>query len=82
MTHPNNKTDLARFVSEQLLHQVLMNKVIVIAGSFAEETSVRSTTTNNTSSLEANHEEADTRIILYCMHTDEHNCCGSARYTF
>ena len=81
VAHPNNKTDLARFVSEQLLHQAPMNKDIVIAGSFAEETTVKSKTTIHTSSLEANHEEADTRIILHCMHTDAHNVVVSARDT-
>ena len=69
-----NKADLARFLSQQLIVQAPSSKVIVVAGGFTDEEMVESSQSNvDTVQLEARHEEADTRIVLHCTknHTDK-----------
>ena len=63
-----NKADLARFLSQQLIVQAPNSKVIVAAGGFANEEMVESSSAEvDTEPLEAQHEEADTRIVLHCI---------------
>ena len=46
-------------------------KTIVIGGGFLEEEKAESTNSAiDTSVLFAKHEEADTRMILHCIHTN------------
>ncbi len=62
-----NKADLARFLSQQLIVQAPNSKVIVAAGGFSSEEMVESSRSDlDTEPLEAWHEEADTRIVLHC----------------
>ena len=62
-----NKDDLARFLSEQLVGQEQV-KTIIVAGGFVEEQEVKSTSLSiDTTPFEAVQEEADTRIILHCV---------------
>ena len=62
-----NKADLARFLSQQLIMQAPNSKVIVIAGGFTSEEMVESSCSDvDTVRLEAQHEEADTRMIPLC----------------
>ena len=43
--------------------------MVVVAGGFGEATTVKSSDPDlEVSSLRANHEEADTRLILHCIH--------------
>ncbi|KAJ8309682.1 hypothetical protein KUTeg_011547 [Tegillarca granosa] len=62
------ETDLARFLSEELLIHAPSEKEIVVAGGFDNEQEVRSSVlTRDLSELSASHEEADTRIILQAI---------------
>ena len=71
MALEGNKADLALLLSNHLLecsptdHPV----VVVAARGFAEATIVKSSDADlEVSSLRANHEEADTRLVLHCIH--------------
>lgn len=65
MALEENKADLARFLSQQLILQTPQNKVIVVSGGFSDEKQVEaSSPLVNTEELEAQHEEADTHMIL------------------
>lgn len=58
------------------------DKVVVVGGGFATETEVQSTDPEmDTTMLESNHEEADTRMILHCLQTDASNVVVVARDT-
>lgn len=68
LAHPENKADLARFLSHQLVLGAPQNKIIVVAGGFGNEEMVEaSSPTVETEKLEARHEEADTRVIIHCI---------------
>jgi hypothetical protein len=68
MAHPDNKADLARFISQQLMLKAPTNKIIVVAGGFSDEERAESSDQSvDTDKLEAKHEEADTRMILHCV---------------
>ena len=68
MALSENKAVLARFLSEQLITRAPESKEIVTAGGFRDELEVRSSTpTTSLSCLNANHEEADTRLALHAM---------------
>jgi hypothetical protein len=57
-------------------------KTIVVAGGFISETEVQSSDTcMDTVLLQGNHEEADTRVILHCIHTDANIIVVTARDT-
>ncbi len=69
----DNKADLARFLSEELITMAPEHKVIVVSGGFKEEEEVRcSDTTVDVDTLKCNHEEADTRIVLHVIHNNEY----------
>lgn len=56
IAHEDNKADLARFLSQQLIVRAPDTKIIVAAGGFSDEERVEaSNTTLNTDSLEAKH---------------------------
>lgn len=79
---PENKSDLARFLSEHIIVNAPQGKVVVAAGGFEDERDVRSSEMAiDLSPLKAAHEEADTRLILHCVHTNCDNIVVSARDT-
>ena len=65
------KPDLARFLSEKLLAGAPVNKIIIVSGGFQDEDTVKCSRPNiDVRALRGFHEEADTRIILHCIHSD------------
>jgi hypothetical protein len=79
---PNNKADLARFLSDELLTNAPTDKEIVVAGGFLDEQEVKSSrSSTNLSSLRATHEEADTRLLLHVINNDANTVVVSARDT-
>ena len=82
MALSENKANLARFLSEQLITRAPESKEIVTAGGFRDELEVRSSTpTTPLSCLIANHEEADTRLALHAMNVTNDAVVVSARDT-
>ena len=71
MALEGNKADLALLLSNHLIERSpAEHPVVVVAGGFAEATTVKSSDPDlEVSSLRANHEEADTRLILRCIHS-------------
>ena len=65
-----SKPDLAILLSTHLIeHNSTESPVIVVAGGISESTTVKSSDPDiGVSSLRANHEEGDTRLILHCIH--------------
>ena len=65
-----DKAHIALLLSNHLIeHSPADHTVVVVAGGFAEATTVKSSDPDlEVSSLRANHEEADTRLILHCIH--------------
>ena len=79
---PENKADLARFLSQQLMQNSPKDKCIIVAGGFENEEEVQcSDQTKELGSLRAKHEEADTRVILHCLHAESQTIVVSARDT-
>ena len=71
MALAQNKEDLAELLSKQLLLHVPVGKTIVVSGGFKESTTVKySNKALGMTLLQATHEEADTRIVLHCVHTN------------
>ena len=69
MALEDNKADLALLLSNCLVDHSPSDQTIVVAGGFSEVTIVKSSNpTLDLSRLEADHEEADTRLILHCIH--------------
>jgi len=62
---PENKTDLAAFLSIQLSTATYDDIDVVVAGGFVEEDKALATAGSDVSTLAATHEEADTRIIVH-----------------
>jgi len=67
---PENKADLAAFLSIQLSTATYGDIDVVVAGGFVEEDKALSTAGYDVSTLAATHEEADTRIIVHALHTN------------
>ena len=77
-----NKSDLQRFLSNELLSNMPSDKIIVAAGVFEDEKCVRSNQNNiDLRALSADHEEADTRIVLHCAHSTSDFIVISSRDT-
>ena len=78
-----NKADLAMLLSTRLIeHNSTENPVIVVAGGFSESTTVKSSNPDfDVSSLRADHEEGDTRLILHCIHAHMDTIVVSVRDT-
>ena len=56
--------------------------MVVVAGGFAEATTVKSSDPDlEVSSLRANHEEADTRLIMHCIHAHMEPIVAAVRNT-
>ena len=63
MALTENKEDLAKFISRQLLINAPEDKMIVVAGNFSDPTKVEASISEIVSEpLEAVHEEANTCI--------------------
>ncbi len=63
-----NKADLAHFLAESLLENTPQHKVLVISGASPVDTEILcSDPSLDISGMQANHEEADTRIVLHCV---------------
>lgn len=66
-----NKADLARFLSDKLLAGAPVDKIVIVGGGFEEEDAVKCSRPNiDIRALKGFHEEADTRMILHCVHSD------------
>jgi hypothetical protein len=66
---PENKKDLAHFLSEELTRNTLNDKVVVIADGFPDEQLVKSNN-SDLQQLTARHEKADTRLVLHAIYYD------------
>ncbi|MES9882793.1 MAG: hypothetical protein ABW185_18145 [Sedimenticola sp.] len=65
---PENKANLAVFLSNELMSsQLPQSREIVTAGGFSEIDAAKSSTGRDVNHLKADHEEADTRIILHAI---------------
>lgn len=78
---PENKADLANFISCELAETSYDGLHVVIGGGFREETKVVSSKNEDVSHLESNHEEADTRIVFHALCSGFDSVVVSARDT-
>ncbi|KAG1649705.1 UPF0764 protein C16orf89 [Nymphon striatum] len=79
---PANKEDLAAFLSNELITNAPAGKTLVVAGGFRDEEEVQTSNPNlDVKTLRARHEEADTRVILHCVHADADTVVVAARDT-
>ena len=79
---PDSKRDLSVFLSEQLVTNAPKDKMLVVAGGFEREDEVKTTDPIlEPELLQASHEEADTWVVLHCIHSDVENIVVSARDT-
>ena len=77
-----NKVDLARFLSQQLMQKAPDDNCIIVAGGCKDEKEVQcSDQTKERGCLRAKHEEADTRVVLHCLHAVTQTIVLSARDT-
>ena len=79
---PSNKQDLALLLSKELIAQAPGDKIIVVAGGFrtAEDTQCTQPLVD-IEMLRANHEEADTRVVLHCIHAETEDVVVAERDT-
>ena len=75
-----NKRDLAAFLSEELVRAAPSGRTVVVAGSSAMEVKA-SNSEIDVSMLRSDHEEADTRVILHCIHSAADHIVVLARDT-
>ena len=69
MALEDNKTDLALLLSNYLIDHSPSDQQMVVAGGLSEATIVKSSDAIlDLSMREADHEEADTRLIVHCIH--------------
>ena len=79
---PDDKSDLARFLSEHVIVNAPPDKVVVAAEGFVDEREVQSSERAiDLSALKATHEEADTRLMVHCVNSSLDNVVVSARNT-
>ena len=77
-----NKSDLSRFLSKEIIRQGIPHTEVVVAGGFDDEAEVQSTNTlTDVTMLKVAHEEADTRIVLHAMHSPCETVVVSVRDT-
>ena len=82
MALAQNKEDMAEQLSKQLLLHAPVGRTIVVSGGFKESTTVKSSNKAlGMTLLQATHEEADTRIVLHCVHTNTDQVVVSSRDT-
>ena len=76
------KADLLLFSTHLIEHNSTESPVIVVAGGFSNSTTVKSSDPDlDVSSLRADHEEGDTRLILHCIHAHMNTIVVSVRDT-
>lgn len=68
MALEENKADLARFLSDKRLGGAPVNKIVIAGGGLEREDSVKCRPNIDITALNGFHEEADTRMILHCVH--------------
>ena len=70
MVLEGNKADLALLLSSHLIERsTTEHPMVVVAGGFAEMTTIRSSDPDlEVSSSRDNHQEAHTRLMLHCIH--------------
>ena len=79
---PENKADLARILSEQLITKTPPDREIVVAGGFADELEVHSSQiSTDLSDLTATHKQGDTRLVLHHIIDNFSNVVVCARDT-
>lgn len=79
---PENKSDLANFLSHELARSAPHNKTVIVAGGLHKDDEVLSSRPSiDVTPLQAHHEEADTRIVLHCVNNDAETIVVSARDT-
>ena len=77
-----NKSDLACYLSEQIMKLTLLGKDVVEERSFLRETDVQFSSGHvHVSELMATHEEADTRLLLHSIHSGAQTVVTYASYT-
>jgi hypothetical protein len=82
MAVPENKADLACFLSEELMLHAPDDKVVITGGGFKDAAQVQASRPEiDVQNLESDHEEGDTRIILHAIHCDADNIMVAARDT-
>lgn len=82
MALPDNKMDLQKFLSYQLLTRSFGSLVVVAAGGLDDEReAVCSSSSVNLEQIEGSHEEADTRMILHAVNSSYRTVVVSARDT-
>ena len=79
---PENKADLARFLSEHLTANAPANKVLVVAMGFNDKEKAQCSNEQTDSSIfYAANEEADTRVVYNCIASTCETVVESARDT-
>ncbi|MGH0129970.1 UNVERIFIED_CONTAM: hypothetical protein FKN15_055833 [Acipenser sinensis] len=79
---PENKEDLVKFLSEQLIEQAPHDKILILARGFEDEAEVWSSAEMvDTNQQSAHQEEANTIIILHCVHSDTDSVVVAAQDT-
>ena len=82
LAHPENNADLASFLSQELIDHAPGTKIIIMAGGFSNEEMVAaSSQAIETENLAAKHEEADSRVVLHCIHCKASMIVVAARDT-
>ena len=77
---PENKRDLSAFLSDELIKATPSGKTYVVAGGLGMEVNVNDPEVD-VNNLKSNHEEADTRVVLHCIHSEAEHIVVSARDT-
>lgn len=78
--HCQKTKETSVILSNELISAVPSKKTVVVAGDLGTEDKVSYPETN-TSILRSDHEEADTRVILHCIHSSAKHIVASARDT-
>ena len=82
LSHSTNKADLTNFLSEKLIVNAPDDKCVVTAGGLDQPEEVLCNYPDvDIDYLRSTHEEADTRMILHCMHTESDTICIWCRDT-
>ncbi len=68
LSNSDNKADLAHFLSNEISNVTIPNNVLVVAGGFPDETKVFCNQDIDIHYFHAKQEEADTCMILHCVH--------------
>ena len=70
---PKNKADLSNLPSQEIIRNAPEETCVITAGGLTEATNILSNKPEfDVQTLRSTHEEADTRLILHCAHTQSH----------